>query len=1123
MADENVSLGVSVTGGAASSAELKKVERAVDALGDEARETAAEIALLEAKLQANKAKLQEQRGALMETVAELQNLNAEAKAGKGDQRELAAAIHHTEQRLLKEEAALKKTERAVRKLSAALDEATASSDKFSGSVEDAGDQAVVAERKLQNLWASIRSGDAPTKRTTKSLLSFGRVMKFLWFGVKWGAIALGVQVLTTAVYGLGAASYAAIAGLGPLVNLWVAAPAALAAVAQAFVALKVGTMGMGEAFKAMADPEADPEKIKAAQEGLHKNQIKLLEAVIDTGEAWAKVRKRVGGALFDGLDETYSNLSSTYMPIVSKYLTQQAKSMNSIAKDAAGWLNSTEGQTEMSTLMGNSVKNSDRLFRSTGNLTKTLVMLTNSAQPMMDDLTGDLLRGTGNLETYVRENRDHLEQLFIDSYDFAERFGQTVADFTVGLINIGKESDAMTSLLGNGLEDMGRTFRAWTESREGRREIRQWFRDMVPVVKELGKWVEDLGAAANDISMSPEDFVEVSSELRKALPVLADVIENFGERAWKVYEDLKEAGVVGGAWKALTLFGRAVERSADLLSKLPSDVKKTIAFATGLYAAYRILKGIGRITGLASLASMLTGGRIGGKGSKTGTMNVTAGVVNVMGPGGTGGSGGKGGKGGRGPTVFGGPGNLIRFGVPAALVTFADDVSGGITNWLGNKLDLNLTNTAFDKDPMSEESISQMESDLGNLAKGWGHKLADEAATGFGLFGDSVVDKAKENVQKYENAFLDMINAGGVDRVEEIIAAVAESAGVSVQTILDLLPVVDNAIARVHRTRETLEGLFGDPADIPGAGPTTPFKGGPRDVPKGPKLQPGVEGLMEGIGGGPTVTPKVKLGPAMQDLHSFYAMLSTMPPKVTTQIMTKGLPDSLAGVEKLTKQYDLTPKQIQTLMRLMGVPASIADARRIRNAVTDVPENRNTQFGTDGAPQAAAAAARVAAAIARIDENVQVNVGANIDPRLARLGVPLFTGGATKYGERYLVGEMGPEAWIGPAGQMKLLGARGPEVRTDLGAGAVIPASGTADPFGGSMGNAPEWAQSAYRDAYKAAVKAVPTSAHSESDSSRLSISMDNWQVGDNVDEGNLKRAVTRAVLDALREQEERR
>jgi hypothetical protein len=88
----------------------------------------------------------------------------------------------------------------------------------------------------------------------------------------------------------------------------------------------------------------------------------------------------------------------------------------------------------------------------------------------------------------------------------------------------------------------------------------------------------------------------------------------------------------------------------------------------------------------------------------------------------------------------------------------------------------------------------------------------------------------------------------------------------------------------------------------------------------------------------------------------------------------------------------------------------------------------------------------------------------------------LYTGGATHYGERGLAGELGPEAWISRTGKMKMLGLNGPEI-VSPGEGAVIPASATRDPFRGSMGLTPGWAQEAFRKVASARIGDVASTA----------------------------------------------
>jgi hypothetical protein len=180
----------------------------------------------------------------------------------------------------------------------------------------------------------------------------------------------------------------------------------------------------------------------------------------------------------------------------------------------------------------------------------------------------------------------------------------------------------------------------------------------------------------------------------------------------------------------------------------------------------------------------------------------------------------------------------------------------------------------------------------------------------------------------------------------------------------------------------------------------------------------------------------------------------------------------------------------------MGIklpPKSIAKPAPILPAFMQVP--KNVQASVDGLGHSADVSKRKVDNLKFITENLLKSGGVlRIDADTSKamnkinnvlntiqhpltffLGAGgLFTGGVTEPGKGYWTGEMGQEAWVSRSGNIKMLGANGPEF-VKPGAGAVIPASATARPGTGATGLAPEWAIDTYRKAVAGAQVTKPS------------------------------------------------
>ena len=76
-----------------------------------------------------------------------------------------------------------------------------------------------------------------------------------------------------------------------------------------------------------------------------------------------------------------------------------------------------------------------------------------------------------------------------------------------------------------------------------------------------------------------------------------------------------------------------------------------------------------------------------------------------------------------------------------------------------------------------------------------------------------------------------------------------------------------------------------------------------------------------------------------------------------------------------------------------------------------------------------------------------------------------FLGGPVITGQSYLVGEQGPEAFVGNGGVIKMVGMDGPEFLRASSSGQIIPHGATVNPYSGHTGNASQSAVTKYRQA----------------------------------------------------------
>jgi hypothetical protein len=153
------------------------------------------------------------------------------------------------------------------------------------------------------------------------------------------------------------------------------------------------------------------------------------------------------------------------------------------------------------------------------------------------------------------------------------------------------------------------------------------------------------------------------------------------------------------------------------------------------------------------------------------------------------------------------------------------------------------------------------------------------------------------------------------------------------------------------------------------------------------------------------------------------------------------------------------------------------------------------------------------------------NVPKNIPDPSPGYGRYRFAGGMTSPGESYVVGELGPEAAISRSGKMSLLGLGGMEQFRPSTETAIIPANATMNPGGGNYGNAPDWAQQAFKSAMSGGDASVKAPIAQNADSNRDTIALPSITITGNSFSQNidLEEAISNAWKKMQRDRDERR
>lgn len=231
----------------------------------------------------------------------------------------------------------------------------------------------------QDLWRGVQTIQSRTLTSTKT--NAGKITK------EWGKLGDSVGKLSSkfnvleweaknlhrafgnlapALLGLGITFQAVLpaalslaGGVEDLAKAAVLVPAALGSAVAVIATVTVGLNGLGDAFSAVAEGDADD--LADAMKKLSKNGKAVVKSFQALYPQLTKVKKSVQDQLLAGVDDDLTRLGSKLLPVAAKGMRQLAAAMNGVVRNAAAYATSQEA-----------LAGTRKLFKSTTKATKIL-------------------------------------------------------------------------------------------------------------------------------------------------------------------------------------------------------------------------------------------------------------------------------------------------------------------------------------------------------------------------------------------------------------------------------------------------------------------------------------------------------------------------------------------------------------------------------------------------------------------------------------------------------------------------------------------------------------------------------------------------------------------------------
>ena len=349
----------------------------------------------------------------------------------------------------------------------------------------------------------------------------GKALRFALMGLMVVGLVPFLYAAVGAVTALGAAAYAAVAGLAPLVGTLGAMPALITSLLQPMAAVKLGFKGFGESMKVLSNPESDLKEIRATLKAMTPEGRALANTLLELKEQTAGWTKAIQSSMFPGFNAGLKALGPV-LPIVERGLRKTGWAVGRLVKHVGEFVGGSGPALEE--IMSRNTRILNRGFFPA--LLSGLHIFRDFAVaggPLAERFSLWIARSADNLERLVRQGRNsgRLEAFFGRAGDLAADVGKVLGDLAVALFNIGKGSERLGDAMGRDLTSKIAELRAWTESAGGKKSIRHFFAEAIPVVRELGTWVLGLARSLGGVMANPQ-LLPLMQQMRTELaPALA--------------------------------------------------------------------------------------------------------------------------------------------------------------------------------------------------------------------------------------------------------------------------------------------------------------------------------------------------------------------------------------------------------------------------------------------------------------------------------------------------------------------------------------------------------------------------------------------------------------------------
>lgn len=329
----------------------------------------------------------------------------------------------------------------------------------------------------------VRSEDAHTRSLRDVAQMFGKLVPNIGganrVGAAFGGVLRGIG--TAAAYGFaeltlmaGAQGVAGlVSALGAASGVGLAVPGLLAGAAVGVTTLTVGLQGLGDAFKALDDPE----KLKEELKDLAPAAAEFVLAVRDLSPEFKALRQSVQQQLLSGVARDFTTLSRTYIPELRSGLGGVAREINLGGDALVRFAKEKQTIADTRDLFRNTAAGAHLLADAARPALEALRDIGTVGSDFLPELSGQVDKAAHSFAAFIADAREsgQLQEWFTQAKDAVAEFGEGLGNIVSAVSGVFNAASGSGASFLDSFVHITDTIDGWVHSFEGQRTLFAFF------------------------------------------------------------------------------------------------------------------------------------------------------------------------------------------------------------------------------------------------------------------------------------------------------------------------------------------------------------------------------------------------------------------------------------------------------------------------------------------------------------------------------------------------------------------------------------------------------------------------------------------------------------------------